>query len=145
MAGDQPISWLMFFTLAAAMLVAGFAFIWFLRSQTNRFIAANALVKGGNKGRVAPQGALPELLGIAVIGFIAMGLLTIGYKSKSAVETAQSTTPVGTTGSSMAQPVGSANEPKKYQPANPSPDVRSAPTSSDAGTGPANGSTGNPK
>jgi hypothetical protein len=145
MAGDQPISWLMFFTLAAAIVIAGFAFLGFLRSQRNRDIAANALVKGGNTGRVAPQGALPELLGIAVIGFIAMGLLFAGYKSKSTFETAQSTTPVGTTGSSMSQPVGTADRPKQYQPANPEPDTRSAPTSSDTGTGSANGSTGNPK
>ena len=145
MAGDQPISWLMFFTLSAAILVAGFAFIGFLRSQRNRDVAANVLVTGGNPGRAAPQGALPELLGIALIGFVAMGLLTFGYKSKSSFETAQSTTPVGTTGSSMARPVGTADQPKRYQPANPSPDTRSSPTSSDAGTGSANGSTGNPK
>lgn len=145
MAGDQAISWLMFFTLAAGILFAGFAFLGFLRSQRNRDIAAQALVKSGNVDRVAPQGALPELLGIATIGFIAMGLLTAGYKSKPTVETAQSTTPVGTTGSSMAQPAGMAEKPKLYQPANPGPDTRSSPTSSDAGTGPANGSTGNPK
>lgn len=145
MASDQPISWLMFFTLAAAILIAGFAFLGFLRSQRNRDIAANALVKGGNRGRAAPQGALPELLGIAVIGFVAMGLLAAGYKSKSTFETAQSSTPVGTTGSSMAQPVGTADKPKQYQPANPSPDTRSSPTSSDTGIGPANGSTGSPK
>ncbi len=145
MAGDQPISWLLFFTLAAGILVSGFAFIGFLRSQRNRDVAAKALVKGGNVGRIAPQGAMPELLGVAVIGFVAMGLLTAGYKSKSTVETAQATTPIGTTGSSMAQPVGTADQPKKYQPANPAPDTRSSPTSSDTGTGPANGSTGNPK
>ncbi len=145
MAGDQPVSWLMFFTLAAGIVVAGFAFLAFLRSQRNRDVASQALVKGGNTGRAAPQGALPELVGVAVIGVVAMGLLAAGYSSKSHVETAQSTTPVGTTGSSMTQPVGMADQPKRYQPANPSPDTRSSPTSSDTGVGPANGSTGNPK
>ncbi len=145
MVGDQPVSWLMFFTLAAAIMVAGFAFIGFLRSQRNRDIASNALAKDKNDGRVAPHGALPELVGVAVIGVVAMGLLAVGYSSKPTVETAQSTTPVGTTGSSMAQPANTANEPKQYQPANPSADKRSSPTSSDTGIGSAAGSTGNPK
>jgi hypothetical protein len=45
----------------------------------------------------------------------------------------------------MAQPAGSSNQPKVYQPANPAPDTRSAPTSSDTGVGSENGSTGQPK
>jgi hypothetical protein len=45
----------------------------------------------------------------------------------------------GTTG--MAQPVGTANQPKPFQPANPAPDTRAAPTSSDTGVG-SNGTTG---
>jgi hypothetical protein len=35
----------------------------------------------------------------------------------------------------MAQPPGIQNEPKTYQPANPAPDARTAPTSSSAGVG----------
>ncbi|WP_315812386.1 hypothetical protein [Bradyrhizobium sp. SZCCHNR2028] len=38
--GDQPISWLMFFTLAAAIIIAAGAFLAFLRSRHNREIAA---------------------------------------------------------------------------------------------------------
>lgn len=145
MAGDQPISWLMFFTLAAAIVVSGAAFLAFLRSQRNRDIAEQALVEGGKSGRASSGGALSELVGIAVIAMVAMGLLTAGYASKSRIETAQMTTPVGTTGSSMAQPMGTADKPKVYQPTNPAPDTRSSPTSSDTGVGSANGSTGQPK
>jgi hypothetical protein len=74
--------------------------------------------------------------------------LATGYASKSRIETAAAPTPVGqTTGMSqgMAQPAGSSNHPKIYQPANPAPDARSAPTSSDTGIGSENGSTGQPK
>lgn len=145
MAGDQPISWLMFFTLAAAVVVAGGAFLAFLRSQRNRDIAENALVDGDQSGRSSSRGALSELVGIAVIAVAAMALLTAGYASKSRVETAQATTPVGATGGGMAQPAGSAEKPKVYQPANPAPDTRSSPTSSDTGVGSSNGSTGQPK
>lgn len=145
MAGDQSISWLMFFTLAAGIVVAGFAFLAFLRSQRNRDVAQHALVQGGNQGHAAPQGALPELAGVAVIGLIAMALLVTGYSRKPSVETSQITTRVGTVGTGMAQQPGLANQPKQYQPVNPAPDTRAAPTSSDAGTGPANGSTGQPK
>ena len=86
--------------------------------------------------------------GKSVTSLAVMGLLTAGYASKSRVETAQVTTPVGqTTGMSqgMAQPAGTSEQPKVYQPVNPAPDTRAAPTSSDTGVGPANGSTGQPK
>lgn len=153
MQGDNPISWLMFFTLAATVFVIAGAFIYFLRSRRNRDIAAEAL--GGDNSRVGatPNGAGPELVGFAVIAIAVMALLAIGYKGKSRVETAQLTTPVGdkagstsagkTTG--MAQPAGTADQPKVYQPANPAPDTRSAPTSSDTGVGSENGNTGQPK
>ncbi len=143
MIGDQPVSWLMFFTLASAIIVAARAFIYFLRSEHNRDIAATALVKKGSAGRVTPQGAFPELGGIAAVMVVAMGLLAAGYMQRSHFErrlfTAQ------TSGGGMAQPVGIADKPKVYQPANPQSDTRSAPTSSDTGTGSANGSTGKPK
>lgn len=145
MQGDNPISWLMFFTLAATTFIIAGSFIYFLRSRTNREIAADA-IGGNDSGRGAtPSGAGPELVGFTVIALALMGLLATGYASKSRVETAAVTTPVGqTTGMSqgMAQPAGSANEPKIYQPANPSPDTRTAPTSSDTGVGNQNGSTG---
>ena len=148
MQGDSPISWLMFFTLAATTFVIAGAFIYFLRSRNNREIAAEALAGDNSRVGATPNGAGPELIGFAVIGLAVMGLLTAGYASKSRVETAQVTSPVGqTTGSSkgMAQPAGSSELPKTYQPVNPAPDTRAAPTSSDTGVGPANGSTGQPK
>jgi hypothetical protein len=104
----------------------------------------------GNGSRVGatPNGAGPELIGFAAIALALMGLLATGYASKSRIETAAAPTPVRqTTGMSqgMAQPAGSSNQPKIYQPANPAPDTRSAPTSSDTGIGSENGSTGQPK
>jgi hypothetical protein len=85
------------------------------------------------------------LIGFAVIAIAVMGLLATGYSRKSGAETAAVTTPVGGATTGMAQPVGSSNQPKVYQPANPAPDTRSSPTSSDTGVGSDNGSTGQPK
>lgn len=144
MQGDNPISWLMFFTLAATVFVIAGAFVYFLRSRTNREIAAEALEGNGSKIGATPNGAGPQLIGFAVIALAVMGLLATGYNGKSRTETAQMPTPVGTT-TGMAQPAGSSNQPKLYQPANPAPDTRSAPTSSDTGVGPENGTTGQPK
>jgi len=144
MQGDNPISWLMFFTLAATTFIIAGAFIYFLRSRANRDIASEALEGNGSRVGATPNGAGAELIGFAVLALAIMGLLATGYAGKSRVETAQATTPVGqTTGLSqgMAQPAGSSNEPKIYQPANPAPDTRSAPTSSDTGVGNYNGSS----
>jgi len=148
MQGDNPISWLMFFTLAATVFIIAGAFIYFLRSSTNRAIAAEALEGNGSRVGATPNGAGPELIGFAAIAFAVMALLATGYAGKSRVETAAVAPPVGqTTGKSqgMAQPVDSSNQPKVYQPANPAPDTRSAPTSSDTGVRDQNGSTGQPK
>ena len=144
MQGDNPISWLMFFTLAATTFIIAGSFIYFLRSRTNREIASEALEGNGSRVGATPNGAGPELIGFAVIGLAVMGLLAAGYASKSRIETAAVTTPVGQT-TGMAQPAGSSNHPKIYQPANPAPDTRAAPTSSDTGIGSENGSTGQPK
>jgi len=145
MQGDNPISWLMFFTLAAGVFTLAGAFICFLRTRTNREVAAEAL--GGDESRkgATPNGAGPELVGFALIGIAVMVLLAFGYSGKSRSETAQITTPVGGATTGMAQPVGTANQPKQYQPANPAPDTRAAPTSTDTGVGPDNGSTAQPK
>ena len=145
MQGDNPISWLMFFTLAATVFIIAGAFIYFLRSRTNCEIAAGALEGNGSRVGATPNGAGAELIGFAVLALAAMGLLATGYSGKSKTETAAVTTPVGGTTTGMAQPAGSSNQPKLYQPANPAPDTRSAPTSSDTGVGPENGSTGQPK
>ena len=93
--GDQPISWLMFFTFAATIFIIAGAFIYFLRSRRNREIAEDALA-GADHPRVRKEtdGALPDLLGIALFAFIAMGLLTVGFKTKPAVERAQSPSPI---------------------------------------------------
>lgn len=145
MQGDNPISWLMFFTLAATVFIIAGAFIYFLRSRTNREIAAEALEGNGSRTGATPNGAGAELIGFAVLAIAAMGLLAAGYNGKSRTETAQMPMPVGGATTGMAQPAGTANQPKPYQPANPAPDTRSAPTSSDTGVGPENGSTGQPK
>ena len=145
MQGDNPVSWLMFFTLAATVFVVAGAFIYFLRSRTNREIAANALEGDSSRSGPRSHGAGVELIGAAVLAVAVMGLLAIGYNGKSRAETAATPKPVGGAKSGMAQPVGVPDQPKVYQPANPAPDTRSAPTSSDTGVGPANGSTGQPK
>jgi hypothetical protein len=76
-------------------IIAG-AFIYFLRTRRNRDIAADALA-GGDHPRVnkGADGALPDLLGVTVFAFIAMALLTIGFKSKPASEQAQNPPLVG--------------------------------------------------
>jgi hypothetical protein len=47
-----------------------------------------------NKGA---DGALPDLLGITVFAFIAMALLTVGFKSKPSIEQAQTPPQIGHT------------------------------------------------
>ena len=84
MHGDAPVSWLMFFTLAAGMFILAGAFIRFLHSQRNRDIAAHALA-GDNSPRVAatPNGALTDLAGVLVFALVVMGLLlsaTVGNR-----------------------------------------------------------------
>jgi hypothetical protein len=138
MQGDNPISWPMFFTLAAATFIIAGAFIYFLRSRSNREIAAQTLEGNNSRIGATPNGAGAELVGFAVLGIAVMGLLTAGYASKPKAETTAVTTPVGqTTGTSqgMAQPADSSNQPKAYQPVNPAPDPRAAPTSSDTAWG----------
>ena len=145
MQGDNPISWLMFFTLFAGVFIIAGAFIYFLRSRTNREIAANALEGDGRSRGMAPSGAGPELIGFAAIALAVMGLLATGYNQRSSFETAQMTKPVGGTTTGMAQEKGIADRPKVYQPANPAPDTRAAPTGSATGVGSENGTTGQPK
>jgi hypothetical protein len=83
----------MFFTFAATIFIIAGAFIYFLRS---RRIAADALA-GGDHPRVnkGADGALPDLLGITVFAFIAMVLLTVGFKSKPSIEQAQTPPQIG--------------------------------------------------
>lgn len=144
MNGDQPVSWLMFFTLIAGVVIVGGFFINFLRSRHNREIAENILEGDGRSRGMAPSGAGPELIGLAVFALVAMGLLAVGYSNKSGTEVAQA--PVGqTTGKSgVLQAPGSQNAPKPYQPANPATDNRVSPTGSDTGVGSSPGNTGTP-
>jgi hypothetical protein len=96
MAGDQPISWLMFFTFASTIFVIAGGFIYFLRSRRNREIAEEALA-GADRPRVnnGADGALPDLLGITVFAFLAMGLLAVGFKSKPVQERLETPPQVG--------------------------------------------------
>ncbi|MGP9810496.1 hypothetical protein ACTZWT_03170 [Rhodopseudomonas sp. NSM] len=151
MNGDQPISWLMFFTLAAGLAIVAFAFLNFIKSRSNRAVAADTLEGNGQGRGAAPDGALPELIGVTVFALVAMGLLATGVSSRNDMQTAQVSQPAAsgnaagtktgnTTG--MAQPEGIQNQPKRYQPANPGTDPRTAPTGSDAGVGNSPGNTG---
>ena len=122
MADDRPVSWLMFFTLAIAIVIAAGAFLHFLRRERNRNIASDALVKNKADGHVAPHGAFPEIGGVAAVLVFAMGLLAAGYLQRSNVERNQANSHVGGTG--MAESVGVSDQKKPYQPANPAPDHR---------------------
>ena len=68
MSGDAPLNWLMFFTLAAGVIVAGGLFLAFLRSRRNREIAAYALQGDGRTRGVEPSGAGVELGGFRIQG-----------------------------------------------------------------------------
>ena len=136
MNGEAPITWLMFFTLAAGVAVAAGLFLNFLRSRHNRSIAAAAL--GGNQQShgVEPDGAGAELGGLLGVALIAMALLAFGYHSHagSAVSASMSG-PNNELSNERTNPAS----PKPYQPQNPAPDMRSAPTGSSTGTGPDSG------
>ena len=145
MNGDQPISWLMFFTLAAGVVIVGGFIINFLRSRSNRDVAEDTLAGDGHGRFLAPSGAGPELVAVTAFALIAMGLLAFGYNNKSDSMTAQAPSPAGqTTGQSGLQAPGSQNQPKPYQPANPATDQRVSPTGSDTGVGASPGNTGTP-
>ena len=85
MQGDNPISWLMFFTLAATVFIISGAFIYFLRSRTNREIAAAAIEGSSADIGATPSGAGPELIGFAVLAIAVMGLLDHGLCRKIAI------------------------------------------------------------
>ena len=57
MKGDAAISWLMFFTLSAGVVVGAALLLSFLRSRHNREIAAYALEGDGRSQRGEPSGA----------------------------------------------------------------------------------------
>lgn len=115
MQGDHPISWLMFFTLAAALFVACGLFLSFLRSRNNREIAAHSLAGQGEENRgpaVTRAGAGPELIGLFVIALIAMGLLTAGYSQRLGPQVVTAPEPI-TTGSSAGSQPDSSGRPEQ--------------------------------
>ncbi len=144
MQGEQPISWLMFFTLAAGIAVAAIGFVSFLRSSHNRRIAAVALEGDGRGQGIAPSGALPELIGVFIAAVLAMGLLTLGYQHQgrgTGVSNAAATPPmVPPSNTSKGTTVGAGaaitppEAPTRVQPSRPEPDLRTAPTGSSTGT-----------
>jgi hypothetical protein len=130
MNGDAPISWLMFFTLAAGIVAAAGFCLSFLRSRHNREVAAYTLEGDGRSRGIEPSGAAPELVGLFAIAMIAMALLTYGYHGSQGVAT------VGNgANNTLVTPRTDPDAPKPYQPQNPAPDTRAAPTSSSTGLG----------
>lgn len=77
-----------------------------------------------------------EIIGVAVLAFAAMGLLTVGYNTRSASEVAQQ--------QSAGVPSTALGATPQTQPRAPGNNTPSAPTSSTTGQGPDNGSTGTP-
>lgn len=135
MSGDAPLSWLMFFTLAAGIVVGAGIFLVFLRSRHNREIAAYSLEGDGRTRGVEASGAGAELLGLLVAALVAMALLTFGYRSHSGTSVSEGTQANNQLATERTDP----NKPKPYQPQNPSPDTRTAPTGSSSGSGPDSG------
>jgi hypothetical protein len=136
MNGDAPISWLMFFTLAAGVIVGAGLFLSFLRSRHNRAIAATALGGQEPSRGIEPDGAAVELLGLVVVAFVAMALLAFGYHSHAGSALIESKTGAN---NQLATERTNPASPKPYQPENPAPDTRSAPTGSETGKGPESG------
>ena len=132
MTGDAPISWLMFFTLVAGLVVASGLMISFLQSRHNREIAANALEGDGRSRRGEPSGAGAELIGLFVVALVAMGLLTAGYTMRRDVKPTPSQAS-SERNNNLATSRTDPNTPKPYQPQNPEPDTRAAPTGSATG------------
>jgi hypothetical protein len=132
MNNDAPISWLMFFTLVASVIVAAGFFLHFLRSRHNRAIAASALGGEQRSRGIEPDGAGAELGGLLAVALIAMVLLAFGYHSHAGSTIAESTS---TPNNQLATDRTNPDSPKPYQPRNPAPDTRSATTGSSTGTG----------
>lgn len=132
MSGDAPLSWLMFFTLSAGVIVGAGLFLSFLRSRHNREIAAYALEGDGRSRGAEPSGAGIELGGLLVVALVAMALLAFGYRSDSRPSASATS---ATHNNQLATERTDPNSPKPYQPANPMPDTRVAPTGSSSGTG----------
>ncbi len=138
MNGDAPISWLMFFTLGAGLVVAAGFFLYFLKSRHNRAIAAAALGGDQRSHGVEPDGAGAELGGLLAVALIAMALLAFGYHSHAGSAVPRSASTSGPNNQLATERTDPAS-PKPYQPANPAPDTRAATTGSSTGAGADNG------
>jgi hypothetical protein len=132
MRGDAPITLLMFFTLAAGVFIAAGFFISFLRSRHNREIAALAVQGDGRSRRGEPSGAGIELGGLLAVSLIAMALLFVGYRTGPGTAVVADG---AAKNNQLATDRADPNTPKPYQPANPAPDTRAAPTGSTTGQG----------
>jgi hypothetical protein len=130
MNGDAPISWLMFFTLAAGLIVAAGLFLYFPKSRHNRAIAATALGGDQHPRGIDRDGAGAELGGLLTVALIAMALLTFGYHSHAGLAGPNN---------QLATDRTNPDSPKPYQPQNPGADTRSATTGSSTGSGPDSG------
>jgi NADH:ubiquinone oxidoreductase subunit K len=137
MKGDAAISWLMFFTLSAGVVVGAALLISFLRSRHNREIAAYVLEGDGRSRRGEPSGAGVELLALAAVAAVAMALLAFGYTSRGDMKV--TAVNPSAANNELARPRTDPNAPKPYQPENPAPDQRSAVTGSSTGVGPDSG------
>jgi hypothetical protein len=131
MNGDAPLSWLMFFTLAAGVIVAAGIFLQFLRSRHNRAIAASTLAGEHHSRGVEPDGAGAELIALLAVAIVAMALLAFGYHSHAGSTVVEASGP----NNQLANDHNDPNSPKPYQPQNPAPDTRAAPTGSSTGNG----------
>ena len=114
MNGDAPVSWLIFFTLAAGLIVAAGAFVQFLRSRRNRAIAATALGGDHHSRGGEPDGAGIELVGLFAVALFAMALLAFGYHSHSGSRVVETSGPNNQLATERTAPA----TPKPYQPQN---------------------------
>jgi hypothetical protein len=84
-----------------------------------------------NKAAERPNGVGVELGGLVVVAIVAMALLAFGYRSHAGSTVSESSGP----NNQLATDRNNPNTPKPYQPENPSPDTRAAPTGSSTGSG----------
>jgi len=117
------------------VIAAGFV-LHFPRSRHHRAVASTALGGDQYSRGSTPDGAGTELAGLLAVLLIAMALLVFGYRSHGVSAVTEATSgPNNQLATDRAHPTTL----KPYQPQNPRPDMRSAPTGSSTGTGPDSG------
>lgn len=125
MSSNAMIPALIFMTLCAGAGFGLLQFLSFLQRRSNRVAANDALIGTTSRGSV-PDGALPELLSVAAIAVVAMGLLTFGYTGSNRAQTAA--VPLSGTVGSAASPDQQMSAPSQPR-ANPA-EKSNVPTSS---------------